>query len=411
MWAPGARPRQILRDLAPVRGERRVEPASAALRDQTDAAPAPVKVAIASVGDPESAGTWSGVTAGIVGGLRELGVATSMINVALPAVLERAMLASAALPTHNRFDAEGAAVTIGTRSLIARRALGRANVDGVIQIGTSFTLPSGMPFVTLEDMTLRQASASHPVFSRMSPRGIETWERRRAPIYARARVCAAASHWAADSLLDDYRLARERVAVVGFGATHTVAAPEREWAHPRFLFVGIDWERKGGPEVLRAFSQVRRAHPDAVLDLVGGHPSLREPGVNGHGVLSRANDRDREVILELFARATCFVMPSLIEPFGIAYVEAASAGVPSIGASIGGARDIIGEDGGIVVSPGEEAGLLDAMLRLADPDTARRMGAAARERAGIYTWVKVAERMLRALGLSAPDGRTLAAFL
>ena len=322
------------------------------------------------------------------------------------------MLASAALPTHNRFDAEGAAVTIGTRSLIARRALGRANVDGVIQIGTSFTLPIGYAVRDARGHDAapgqRQSSRSSVGCRRAGSRPGSGAVRRSTLVRASA---LAASHWAADSLLDDYRLARERVAVVGFGATHTVAAPEREWAHPRFLFVGIDWERKGGPEVATRVLQVRRAHPDAVLDLVGGHPSLREPGVNGHGVLSRANDRDREVILELFARATCFVMPSLIEPFGIAYVEAASAGVPSIGASIGGARDIIGEDGGIVVSPGEEAGLLDAMLRLADPDTARRMGAAARERAGIYTWVKVAERMLRALGLSAPDGRTLAAFL
>ena len=116
-------------------------------------------------------------------------------------------------------------------------------------------------------------------------------------------------------------------------------------------------------------------------------------------MLSRANDRDREEILELFARATCFVMPSLIEPFGIAYVEAASAGVPSIGASIGGARDIIGEDGGIVVSArrGGRAARRRCS-RLADPDTARRMGAAARERAGIYTWVKVAERTFSCSG-------------
>jgi glycosyltransferase involved in cell wall biosynthesis len=128
-------------------------------------------------------------------------------------------------------------------------------------------------------------------------------------------------------------------------------------------------------------------------------------------VLSRARDRDREIILELFARATCFVMPSLIEPFGIAYVEAASAGVPSIGSSVGGPRDVIGDDGGIVVEPDDEAGLVEAMLRLADPDTARRMGRAARERSGLYTWRKVAERLLRALGLQAPGGQTLAEFL
>ncbi len=365
-------------------------------------------MAIASVGDPESPGTWSGVTAGVLGGLRELGVATCPIDVALAPGLEQAMLVGAAAATVNRFDAEGAALTMRVRSLRARRALSRTRVDGVIQIGTSFTLPRAVPFVTLEDMTLRQGASVHPVFSRMSSRGVEGWERRRGEIYARARVCTVASRWAAASLLGDYRMSPERVAVVGFGATHAASVRERVWTRPRFLFVGIEWERKGGPAVLRAFSRLREVNPDAVLDLVGGHPPIHERGVNAHGVLSRASDRDRKAILDLFARATCFVMPSLVEPFGIAYVEAASAGVASIGTSVGGAPDVIGSDGGVVVDPRDEAGLLDAMLRLADPDTARRMGEAARERSELYTWGKVAERLLRALGLELPDGRPLA---
>jgi hypothetical protein len=368
-------------------------------------------VALVSVGDPASPGTWSGVTAGVLAGLRELGVATAAVNVALAPALERAMLGCAALATANRFDAEGAALTMRVRSLRARRALGRARLDGAIQIGTSFTLPAHVPFVTLEDMTLRQGSTVHPVFSRMSSRGVAGWERRRGGIYERARMCAAASRWAAASLVEDYEMAPERVGVVGFGATHAVSAPERDWRTPRFLFVGIDWERKGGPAVLKAFSRVREAHPDAVLDVVGGHPPLRQAGVNAHGVLSRASERDRALILDLFARATCFVMPSLVEPFGIAYVEAACAGVASIGTSVGGAPDVIGSDGGAVVDPGDEDGLLAAMLRLADPDAARAMGRAARERSEIYTWRKVAERLLRALGLALPGGEPPAELL
>lgn len=370
-----------------------------------------LSVALASVGDPESPGTWSGVTAGVLGGLRELGVHTAALNIALAPGLEQAMLGCAALASANRFDAEGAALTMRVHSLRARRALGHARLDGVIQIGTSFVLPPHIPFVTLEDMTLRQGSTVHPVFSRMSARGVAGWETRRRAIYAHARMCTVASRWAAASLLEDYGLAPERVGVVGFGATHTASVPTRAWTQPRFLFVGIDWERKGGPAVLRAFARLRETHPDAVLDLVGGHPPVHEPGVNAHGVLSRARNSDRELILELFARATCFVMPSLVEPFGIAYVEAACAGVASIGTSVGGAPDVIGSDGGVVVDPRDEAALLAAMLRLADPETARRMGRAAHERSELYTWRKVAERLLRALGMELPDGRPPAELL
>jgi glycosyltransferase involved in cell wall biosynthesis len=257
-----------------------------------------------------------------------------------------------------------------------------------------------VPYVTLEDMTLRQGVEIHPVFSQMSARGVAGWESRRADIYGRARRCTVASHWAADSLIDDYGLQPEQVAVVGFGANHRAGVHDREWGPPHLLFVGVDWERKGGPFVLRAFARLRDVIPGATLDVVGGHP-----------LLLPANADHRETMAALFARATCFVMPSLVEPFGIAYVEAALAGVPSIASSVGGPTDIVGAEGGILVEPADERGLFEAMLRLADPDTARRMGAAANARSALYTWPKVAERLLRALGLRAPDERDLAEYL
>jgi glycosyltransferase involved in cell wall biosynthesis len=368
-------------------------------------------VAVVAVGDPDSPETWSGITAGVLGALRTLGVGTLSLDLTLPAGIEQATLLGAAAATRNRYDAEGAALTSRMRSRRARRRLAGRELDGVIQVGTTFSLPPLLPYVTLEDMTLRQAQSIHPVFRRMSARGIDAWERRRADIYERARMCAVASHWAADSLRGDYRLPPERIAVVGFGANHRPSTTERQWSSPRFLFVGVDWERKGGPSLLRAFSRLRAECPDAVLEVVGGHPSLEQPGVIAHGVLSQTRAEDRDLMAELFARATCLVMPSTVEPFGIVHVEAASAGLPSIATSVGGPRDVIGADGGLLVDPGDEEALVEAMRRLSDPTTARAMGQAARERAALYSWRKVAERLLRALALPVLGGRALAEFI
>jgi glycosyltransferase involved in cell wall biosynthesis len=371
------------------------------------------RVAVVAVGDPASPRTWSGTTAGVLFALRELGVEAHAIDVTLPGGIEQATLLAAAARTRNRYDAHGAALTMRARSRLARARLAPLWVDAAIQVGTNFSLPAGVPFVTLEDMTLRQAAAVHPVFSRMSAAGIAGWERRRAGIYARARACTAASRWARDSLVGDYGIAPQRAAVVGLGPNHRIetGAGERDWRTPRFLFVGIDWQRKGGPLLLRAFARLREEHPDASLDVVGGHPRLDEPGVRAHGVLSSERAHDSELIARLFAQATCFAMPSQVEPFGIVHIEAAAAGIPSIGTAVGGPRDMIGTDGGVVVEPGDEDALLEAMRRLSDPQTARRMGQAASERARLFTWPQVAERLLRTLGLQAPDGRPLAELL
>ena len=108
--------------------------------------------------------------------------------------------------------------------------------------------------------------------------------------------------------------------------------------------------------------------------------------------------------------ATAFVMPSLHEPAGIVYIEAASAGVPAIGGNDGGAATLIGP-GGITVDPRDAEQIYAAMLRLADPDTARTMGELARAHSELFTWRKVAERLLRALAIPGVDVSGLADFL
>ena len=137
--------------------------------------------------------------------------------------------------------------------------------------------------------------------------------------------------------------------------------------------------------------------------MVGGHPPLAQDGVVFHGVLRLDVPEQSARLSELFANATCFIMPSLSEASAIAYVEAAAAGLPSIGSSAGGSAYLIG-DGGIIVNPTDECALVDAMRQLADPETASRVGTAARQRSELFTWPKVAKRLLDAL-----DGKTASA--
>jgi len=360
------------------------------------------RVGVIALGEPERATTWSGIPAGVMRGLRAAGVEVVGVDADLPGAARLPALAAAAAVRRNRYDAAYAPELAAVRRGVLRARLRRsAPLDLAVQLGSEFELPPGTPVVTLQDMTPRQARRTHPVFRRVSASTLERWDARQGRIYHQARACCTASTWCARSVIEDYGVPEGKVHVVGFGRNHDPPSPAREWNSPRYLFVGREWERKNGPVVVSAFARVRQRHPEARLDVVGGHPApLRAAGVTGHGFLSMDDARDRDLLARLYARATCFVMPSECEPFGMAYVEAGAAGIPSIATTVGGAVDIVTEETGALVPPGDEEALVAAMLALADPDTARRRGAAAEHRARTFTWEAVGERLLGA----AKDG-------
>jgi glycosyltransferase involved in cell wall biosynthesis len=370
------------------------------------------RVAVVATGDPASPTTWSGSGAGLVAGLRRRGVEVVTVDAAPPAMLNLAGLAASGAVRRSRVDANHTRGMDALRSLTAARRLRAAGpVDGAIVLGAEQRLPRGMRYVVSADMTLLQARATHPVFSRLSEGTANAFAERQRQVYDHAVALAPWSHWAARSLVEDYGADPARVHVVGAGRNHEVEPRARPWSPPRFLFVGREWERKGGPVVLEAFAAVHRALPDARLDVVGEHPPLDQRGVTGHGLLGFDVPDEARRVEALFAAATCFVMPSAVEPLGIVYAEAAAAGVPSIGSTVGGAWTIIGDEGGRLVPPGDRAALEAAMLELSDPETARRTGEAARERAAAFTWDAVAGRMLRALGPPGVDLDGLPEFL
>lgn len=389
---------------------------------------ADLTIAVANTGDPADPAQFSGTPAGLLGGLAAIGVRAEPVAGQPPQAwrpwIERAAVAARLRP-RDLGDVRAAvarewfpALLDGPMQAVRQRRVATGlrrlgPVDGIVAHGTELLMPAGVPSVTYEDATVLLARR-HWAWSHLehaSEDDVARYVRRSRTAYVRARACCTMSHWAAASLVDDYGVDPERVHVVGVGAVRRLRPPAvRDWGVPRFLFVGFDWERKNGPALVRAFAAVRERHPGATLDVVGGHPRLDAPGVTGHGPIG-LDDPEAEARLQaLFDVATCFVMPSLHEPAGQAYIEAGTAGVPSIGTSDGGAATVIGA-GGMVVDPRDEAAVAEAMLALADGERAAALGAAALEHAALLTWPMVAQRLVRALAPAEVDVRGLAAFL
>jgi phosphatidylinositol alpha-1,6-mannosyltransferase len=158
------------------------------------------------------------------------------------------------------------------------------------------------------------------------------------------------------------------------------AAVLRAIAHLRSSGVPLAYICAGDGEERVALEELARS-----LSL---EPWVRFPG--------RVTDGEKRLI---FSASDIHAMPStqvgtMIEGFGIVFIEAAAAGIPSIAGKVGGqAEAVLHGETGLVVDGSDFEQLCAALMTLAtDPGMRRRMGEAAREWATANDWDTIMRR-------------------
>jgi glycosyltransferase involved in cell wall biosynthesis len=106
--------------------------------------------------------------------------------------------------------------------------------------------------------------------------------------------------------------------------------------------------------------------------------------------------QENEVLPGIYAASDLYVWPSVREAYGMAFIEAQAAGVPVIGARVGGVPGVVrAPDTGILVEPDDVKAFTVAITSLLDDDTARvSMGQLAQEYATSHHGLKQASRTL-----------------
>ena len=189
--------------------------------------------------------------------------------------------------------------------------------DVIFQLQTLFapgTQHSSRPYTVFTDNTYSLTKRNFPAWAPLPKRQSRRWAELEAMTCRDARYVFVPSDLVRDAMISDYGCDPERVIRVGFGTAiyETQLAP-RSWDSQAALFVGIQFERKGGPSLLaRVGDRVARA---ARCRAVGRGPEARPgrtelpPGVKWLGYMS-----DSEELADLYRRASAFVLPSVFDP-------------------------------------------------------------------------------------------------
>ncbi|MEZ0357777.1 glycosyltransferase family 4 protein [Mycobacterium sp. SA01] len=167
---------------------------------------------------------------------------------------------------------------------------------------------------------------------------------------------------------------------------------------PELLYIGRLEYEKGVHDAIAALPRIRRTHPGTTLTIAGDgtQQDWLVEVARKHKVLKAVHFSgrvDHDELLRLLHRADAAVLPSHYEPFGIAALEAAAAGIPLVTSTAGGLGEaVIDGETGVSFPPRDVTALAAAVRRvLDDPVAAQQRAIAARNRlTSDFDWHTVA---------------------
>lgn len=161
------------------------------------------------------------------------------------------------------------------------------------------------------------------------------------------------SDWAANRMMELYCTPAEKLAIVPRGANLESGLTEpqvetliqqKDLTHCQLLFIGVEWQRKGGDLALAVAERLNQQGLPTDLHVVGCEPEVAAPlppFVKTHGFIDRARPEGQQQLTQLMLGCHFLILPTRAETFGIVFCEASSFALPCLGTKVGGVPSAI----------------------------------------------------------------------
>lgn len=211
-------------------------------------------------------------------------------------------------------------------------------------------LETDIPIIYESDATFQAMVGYYPWFSNLSKTALRVGNEIEQTALRKAAAVVLTADWAKESAVNDYGISSDKIHVLP-SPPNWDEQPDRDSVLMEkasdicnFLFVGVDWERKGGDIATATVKHLNHIGIKAKLTICGCTPpddTAAERFVEVIGFLDKNNKKDRTIWERLFHEAHFFILPTRAECMGISFSEAMAFGLPLIATDTGGVSTVV----------------------------------------------------------------------
>ena len=208
-----------------------------------------------------------------------------------------------------------------------------------------------LPVVYLTDATFFQLQGYYPFFKDIAKYNIDQGIALDKLVFEKSTHCMLASEWTKRSAIHDYGIGENRISVVPLGANLDILPGEEELQKEKnttcqLLFLGVEWERKGGQIALDTYKILKEKGIPVHLTIIGCVPpvAINDTGITNIPFINKHNKEEAAQLYNIILNSHFLLLPTRAECAGVVFCEASAFGIPSITTNTGGVSTYV-EDG------------------------------------------------------------------
>lgn len=216
-------------------------------------------------------------------------------------------------------------------------------------------LQTDIPILLIVDITFHLQQDYSAEYSNLLAFSVRQGEIIERAAFQTASKLLFESSWASRSAIEDYGIAAQKVHVIAAGANLDHIPPREQVLAKklskqcRLLFVGVDWQRKGGDIAYETLLKLHEMGIEAELTVCGCVPptNITHPRLTVIPFLDKNDERQVHEIEKLYIMSDFLLLPTRVEAFGVVFCEAGAFGLPVITTYTGGVPEVVkdGENG------------------------------------------------------------------